>query len=464
MGKKKVAEMEKEKDIFINGLVENGRVIIEGALRRGVSIEIANKVFEEMAAFAGYGFNKSHAAGYAVLTYQTAYLKKYYPLQFMATVLNNRIYNLKEITTYINYLKESSVTVLPPCVNSSFENFSVDGESIRFGLVAVKNVGTNAAQSIISERGKGGKFKDLYDFLSRIDLSLFNKRTVQSLIFAGAFDCFGISRSSLIACFEKLMAMAASAKETAASGQFSMFDMIEEETKFDYPKLPEYPNLVKLKYEKEVLGVYASSHPLADYEEVLKEFKYNTAKLSIDEDDDDEFLAEERLKELNNENVALAGIITHVKKIIVKSNNREMAYITLEDGFGSVEVMVYNREYLKLKEKLRTDNIVKITGQVSTRDGSVKIVAKTIEELSVAAAPKANEILYLKVDYSLENASLEKELISMLEAYAGNVPVRVYSIVDNKVYEYGFLIDPGNALVWELSALLGEGNVKLVER
>ena len=292
MGKKKMDVMALHRNYFINGKVnDNGEVEIEGAVRRGVPKETAELLFDQMYAFAQYAFNKSHAAAYAYVSYQTAYCKRYHPVEYLAAVLNNRITNIDDIKKYIAYGKENNIDFLPPDINKSGVSFTVENGKIRFALAAIKNIGSGSMEKIVEERKTRGDFVSLEDFLKRVESQYLNKRLVENLIKSGAFDCFKVSRAQMVSVFEPLMEMVYADKKKKESGQFSMFDLVENAAPavVALPKsnIKEFPNKLKLSYEKEVLGLYVSGNPLDEYGEKLKAFTFNTGMVAFSEDDDD---------------------------------------------------------------------------------------------------------------------------------------------------------------------------------
>ncbi|MDD3438492.1 MAG: DNA polymerase III subunit alpha, partial [Clostridiaceae bacterium] len=274
MGKKKADVMAKERENFINGIVdEAGNLVVKGCVRNGIPADTAADIFDEVAKFAGYGFNKSHAAAYAIIAYQTAWLKYYYPVEFSAALITSVMGNSKKVAEYIQHCKSKGIEVLPPDVNESSVSFTVKENKIRFGLAAVKNVGINAVLSIIKARQEKGRFDGLYDFLQKMDYSIINKRTVESLIKCGAFDSFGVYRSRMLAVYEKLMESIQGQKKNNVEGQISLFDTIDDSENIIgniYPDINEYPKKNMLSMEKEMLGLYISGHPLEEYKSELQ--------------------------------------------------------------------------------------------------------------------------------------------------------------------------------------------------
>lgn len=318
MGKKKMDVMALHRNYFINGKVnDNGEVEIEGAVRRGVPKETAELLFDQMYAFAQYAFNKSHAAAYAYVSYQTAYCKRYHPVEYLAAVLNNRITNIDDIKKYIAYGKENNIDFLPPDINKSGVSFTVENGKIRFALAAIKNIGSGSMEKIVEERKTRGDFVSLEDFLKRVESQYLNKRLVENLIKSGAFDCFKVSRAQMVSVFEPLMEMVYADKKKKESGQFSMFDLVENAAPavVALPKsnIKEFPNKLKLSYEKEVLGLYVSGNPLDEYREKLKAFTFNTGMVTFSEDDDD-FESSQKQSDWEGKEVSLAGVLEELKK------------------------------------------------------------------------------------------------------------------------------------------------------
>ncbi len=398
MGKKKLDVMAKEREIFIHGQEdENGNIVVPGCVRNGIDEASANRIFDEMAEFAKYAFNKSHAAAYAVVSYQTAYLKAYYPAEFMAAMLNSFLGNLDKVPGYIEECKRLGIEILKPDINKSDTKFTVDKNQIRFGLGSIKNVGTSAVDEIVSIRNKDGEFKDFSDFCERIKDAQVNKKCVESLIKAGAFDSLGQTRKTLMASFEIIIDMINDSNKKSFDGQVSMFDLGEkapeiEEMKYQYTVLPEYTQKEMLSMEKEMLGLYISGHPLENIrEQIEKRTNINTMILrqlnetSSDEENDNVPELEQRAKVLgmqDGQNVTYAGIISSIKKKYTK-NNKLMAFVTVDDLYGSAEIIVFESCYQTCANALLNDNIVLVEGRLSIReDEEPKIVAKTIKEFT----------------------------------------------------------------------------------
>ena len=378
MGKKKLDVMAKEREVFINGQVdEEGNVVVPGCVRNGIDAESANKIFDEMSEFAKYAFNKSHAACYAVVAYRTAYLKAYYPAEFMASMLNSYLGNLDKVPEYIDECKKLGIEILKPDINKSFGKFTVENGKIRFGLGSIKNVGVQPVENIIKERNTNGEFTGFTDFCERMAGESVNKKCVESLIKAGTFTEFPETRATLLASFETIIDTIQSYNKKGIDGQVSMFDLGGEsneeenninEIKYNFTEKPELNERELLSIEKEMLGIYISGHPL----EKIREQIIATTNISS--------LQMHEIDETNDgRQVKIAGIITSVKKKYTK-NNKIMAFVTIEDLYGSVEIIVFEPTYIKAQDILVEENIVMISGRLSIReDEETKIVANEIK-------------------------------------------------------------------------------------
>jgi DNA-directed DNA polymerase III (polc) len=387
MGKKKLDVMAKEREIFIHGQIdENGNIVVPGCIRNGIDEQSANKIFDEMAEFAKYAFNKSHAAAYAVISFRTAYLKAYYPTEFMAAMLNSFLGNLDKVPGYIEECKRLSIQILKPDINKSYTRFTVDKNQIRFGLGSIKNVGTAAVDEIVEERTKHGEFKDFSDFCERIKETTVNKKCIESLIKAGAFDELGQTRKTFMASYENIIDTISNDKK-GFDGQVSMFDLggetQKEEIKYNYIIEPEYDEKEKLSMEKEMLGIYISGHPLEKMRAQI-EAKTTINSLKLRElSEPSEIEEDEKVTEYQDgQNVIYAGIVTSVKKKYTK-NNTIMAFVTIEDLYGTTEFIVFDSCYRQCSDILVNDNIVEVEGRLSIReDEEPKIVARTIKEFA----------------------------------------------------------------------------------
>ena len=399
MAKKKHDVMSREKEIFIHGKVEpDGTISVPGAVRNGVSEEIANQLFEEMTAFASYAFNKPHAAGYAVVALQTGWLKRHYPAEFMAATMNSVSGNSEKVAFYIQYLRKKGIPVLPPDVNFSQAKFSVNptpsGEKgIRFGLAGVKNVGHPAIAALVAERARGGNYQDIYDFVDRLSAAMVNKKAVESLIRAGAMDSLPGNRAQKLNVFEKAMDGAAKKAKTSVAGQISLFGFDEEAAPPPppLPALPEFPLQTLLQMEKEVTGVYISGHPLDQYRQTLSNMEINSRFLSeLKEEAPDGGLS------YDQKSVSMGGLIAEKKMKATKSGNM-MAFLQLEDLYGVTEVLVFPKVYDRVSSLLNQDAPVILTGKLSVREeDDIKLLLDSAKPLNPAPGPEVRR-LYLKL-------------------------------------------------------------------
>ncbi len=409
MGKKKLDVMAKEREVFINGQVdENGNIEVPGCVRNGIDAESANKIFDEMAEFAKYAFNKSHAACYAVVAYRTAYLKAYYPAEFMASMLNSYLGNLDKVPDYIDECKKLGIEILKPEINKSYSRFTVESGKIRFGLGSIKNVGLQPVANIIKERDANGPFTSFTDFCERMAGEAVNKKCIESLIKAGTFGEFPETRATLLASFETIIDTIQSYNKKGMDGQVSMFDLGSssdlsseaennlEEIKYNFSEQPELNEKELLSMEKEMLGIYVSGHPLQKIrEQIIASTNISSMQMKeIDEinsigadGENSDVRVKEVAKFVDGQEVRIAGIITSVKKKYTK-NNKIMAFVSIEDLYGSAEIIVFEPTYLKAQDALIEENIVMISGRLSIReDDETKIVANKIENFG-ASKPK----------------------------------------------------------------------------
>ena len=478
MGKKKLKDLQLEREVFLNGCEPaNGKAGVEGAVKRGLDPDVANKLWDEMEKFGSYAFNKSHAAAYAHVTYQTAYLKCHYEAEFLTSVLNNRITNSDEIKNYITYAKEEKIEVLPPNINLSNTYFTVKDNKIRFGLAALKNVGVNVVDQIVSERKLNGDYKDLNDFVNRLDTTLLNKRCVESMILSGAFDCFGVKRSQMMRVYPQIIEKVVSDRKKQATGQFSLFGDLLKDDKTNIiamPNIPEYDDQTKLKLEKEVVGIYISGHPLGNYIGEFKKFNFNGGMLQVedrDEGDEDNNDVEAKYDGLtDNMDVTCGGIITELKKVYSKKDGSEMVILKVEDLYGSFDCMLFGRTYQKLKPLLEIDKIVRIKGKLSINDKGVCVRVENLEEITMDKEIKAVEqpkeekkvIQTLYLMYDLTDEKLSKEILSLLNHYPGESPVVVKCSKQQKAFKLNIKVNPKGFLINELHAYIEDDFIKVI--
>lgn len=456
MGKKNVEEMARQKEIFINGGVSEKGDPIPGAIKNGVSKEIATEVFDEMAGFAKYAFNKSHAAAYAVLAYQTAYLKRYYPVEFFCSILNNRIDKIEELSKYLTYLKSKNIEVYPPDVNKSNAYFKCENGGIRFGLVGLKNVGLNVIQLIVEERTANGEFTSFEDFIRRTSALGINKRLVESLILSGSFDSFNINRRTLMEVHSEFMDRVAAANKKKNEMQISFFGTIlseEEGLKLEYPDHPEYSSKEKLTLEKTVLGIYLSGHPLSDYADQFAKFSFNTNALSFFEEDEDGNRTYTEIKE--GEQVVMGGIISEFKRMSTKSGTT-MAFVKVEDIYGAIEIVVFPKIFDKARTALNAEELVKVSGRIQIKDNVAQIIADNVEKLEIKEEV-AHEPEKEFMGIIIENGVSTDEVLDILESYPGEIPAIL--AIEGKKYDSRCQVRKCEGLLSELKALLPEKNI-----
>ena len=363
MSKKKAAVMEKERKIFIYGDEETG---VPGCIKNGIDEQTANKIYDEMIDFAKYAFNKSHAAAYAVVSYQTAWLKYYFPVEYMAALMTSVIDNPSKVSEYIYACRQMNIKILPPDINKGEANFSVDGGDIRYGLAAIKSIGRPVIKSIVEDREELGLFQNLEDFITRLSAkNILNKRTIENLIKAGALDTLGGTRKQFMSIYVQIVDHVTQEKKNSMVGQMTLFDLVSEDQKEEFqirmPDVGEYSKETLLAFEKEVLGIYVSGHPLEAYEEKWKKsISATTADFQLDEETG-------HTKVHDGAKEIIGGMITE-KTIKHTKTNQMMAFITIEDLLGTVEVVVFPRDYEKNRDYLEVDSKVFVRGRVSEED------------------------------------------------------------------------------------------------
>lgn len=493
MSKKKHDVMMKERENFIHGIVdEDGNVIVKGAVRNGVDEKTANRIFDQMIDFASYAFNKSHAAAYAVVAYQTAWLKYYYPVEFMAASLNSFLGSSGKISYYVHECKQSGIEVLPPDINESDVKFTVVNGKIRFGMAAVKNVGESAVRELIAERNENGMFKSFGDFCERIGGRDFNKRCVESLIKCGAFDSFGVYRSRMMAVYEKLLDGAQQNRKSRMEGQLSLFEMPGEiqdvKSEESYPELNEFSPKMLLAMEKEMLGLYVSGHPLKEYEEeVLEQTTINSTVINAEEtaqaEGSNDGTGSKGL--MDGMLVTVGGIITDIKAKTTRSNNL-MAFVTLEDLYGSMEIIVFPNVLKRYKALLVNENAVFIDGRISIKEEELpKIICENVRMIQKkdrsAETPEAamgydqriyndigrNEKLYIKTEIA-DDSEMMKSVIALFKYFSGKIPVifckpdDMGNITKHHIGEY--YVEMCDTLERELFERFGEKNVKFASK
>jgi len=476
MSKKHLDEMERERKNFVYGNEEKG---IDGCIKRGVPEAVANQIFDEMIKFAEYAFNKSHAAVYAVIAFQTAFLKCYYPLDFMAALLTSVRTNSKKLMGYIEAVRRMGIKMLPPDVNAGEGNFSVDGDCIRYGLSAIKSVGDNVVESILEEREKNGSFKDLKDFISRMSKKEANKRTVENFIYAGAFDSFNVNRRQMMMVYPEIMEQVAGERKSAATGQMSLMDFLGGEelrpAEVVFPKVEEFPMDQLLLHEKEVLGLYVSGHPLDSHSEMVERYSdITTLDFMVDEEGQDEegeggsttsgsdefSEIEKENGAIDNQNYSICGLVEDVNVKTTKKGDM-MAFVTLEDRFGQMEVVVFPKVYEKTRAYLEKNGGVLVKGRAQISEDSGKLIASDIIpfiRLEKEIADQKKQVWILFEDQS-ELETEKAELQKIIRAFPGKAEVCIQLRAEHKAKKMELKVDPDSGVIDDLLKKYGQDRV-----
>lgn len=445
MGKKKKEIMDEERRNFVYGIKsDTGETIIPGAVNLGVAESNANAIFDQMAKFAEYGFNKGHATAYAVISYQTAWLKANYPLEFMAALLSSVVGSPDKVSFYIEEARKIGIDILPPDVNESQEDFSISSGNIRFGLAAIKNAGIGAVQMVIRERMEQGKYASLLDFCQRVDAKVLNKRVLESLIKSGAFGSTGLNRAQLLQMLEPCIEAAQARQRDKASGQISLFDFggTDPVMPIQVPNAAEFSQKEILAMEKELLGLYLSGHPLQEVSQQVKE------------------LTSHRIIDLpgceDGTRVILAGVVTACRKTVTKKGEA-MAYFALEDLSSGIEVLVFPRTFLKYGQLLRDDLLVVVEGRLSNSDEECRVFAENIKPL-----PEQRRI-YIKLAADSKDQDIAAQVKRVLTNFPGNVPVYLYFLPEKKMIatNQSLWVEPCSELEQQIRRLWGEDCLKV---
>lgn len=455
MSKKKASVMEKERQNFVYGNVEEG---VPGCVANGIPEKTAHKIYDDMTDFAKYAFNKSHAAAYAVVAYQTAYLKYYYPVEFMAALMTSVIEMPSKVAEYILVCRQMGIKILPPDINCGDYGFSVDNGSIRYGLSAIKSIGRPVIEELVKEREERGPYRSLKDFIERMREQL-NKRAIENFIKSGASDCLDGNRRQKMMVYAQIVDSINQEKKHTMAGQLSLFDIVSEEDKKEFeirmPDLEEYDKEIILTFEKEVLGIYLSGHPLERYSDMME--KMISAK-STDFQPDEESGA---VRVFDGQKVIVGGMITD-KTIKYTKNNKIMAFITIEDLVGTVEIVVFPRDYEKHQSMINEDAKVFIQGRVSAEDDKAsKIILEKMRTFD--DIPRE---LWIQFADKEEYGAVEAELLGDLKASPGNCSVVVYlrDVKAMKKLPIGYHVQIEDSWLTRIRKKYGDTNVKVVER
>ena len=453
MSKKKQAVMEKERANFVYGNPEEG---VPGCVANGIPENVASKIYDEMMDFAKYAFNKSHAACYAVVSYQTAYLKYYYPVEFMAALMTSVIDNPGKVAEYIMVCRSMGITILPPDINQGESGFSVNGNSIRYALTAIKSVGRPVIDAVVNERKERGAYTNLQDFITRMADKDINKKAIENFIKAGALDSLGGTRKQFMSAYVQIMDHIVHDRKNNMAGQISLFDIVDESEKSSYdvrlPDVGEYSKDMILAFEKEVLGIYVSGHPLEEFEDLWRRGITNTTADFVLEEES----GETRVRD--NASCTIGGIISN-KKIKYTKNDKIMAFLQIEDLVGTVEVIVFPRDYEKNSMKLLEDNKVFIKGHVSLeedRDG--KVICE-----GITAFDEIPKKLWIKFPTMEAYQASSNELLQTLQTSDGHDSVVIY-IEEAKAMKKlppSCSVQAGEELKAQLCAKYGEDNIKI---
>ena len=453
MSKKKQAVMEKERKNFVYGNEEEG---VDGCIKRGIDEATANKIYDEMIDFAKYAFNKSHAAAYGVVSYQTAYLKYYYPVEFMASLLTSVIDNSSKVIEYVQTCKGMGIDILPPDINQSERNFTAQGGAIRYGLSALKSIGKAMVDQLVAERNARGPFQNLQEFLERISECDLSKRIVESLIKAGALDCLEGNRRQKMMIYTSIMDNISQSKKKMMAGQMSLFDIVDDELKSDFeikfPKVNEFSKQELLAFEKEVIGLYVSGHPLEEYQNMWKK---NITRTSLDFqlNDEDETAVADNAREI------IGGIISEVTVKVTKQNS-VMAFVTIEDLYGTVEVLVFPKLYEKYRQIIAEDNKVFITGRVTSGgEENAKMICETITLLG----DKSSE-LWIRFENKEEYEEKYPQLLENIKLSNGKDKIVIYLNQEKakKILPASCNVNADQQFLQKMQALFGENNVRIV--
>ena len=455
MSKKKASVMEKERQNFVYGNEAEG---VPGCIANGIDEATANKIYDEMIDFAKYAFNKSHAAAYAVVSYQTAYLKYYYPVEFMAALMTSVIDFPNKVAEYILVCRQMGIKILPPDVNCGMYGFSVDNGAIRYGLSAIKSVGRPVIESLVREREENGQYRSLKDFMERNSPQM-NKRAVENFIKAGALDCLDGNRRQKMLVYQKISDSISQDKKNSLAGQMSLFDLVSEEDKKEFeirmPDVEEFGKEELLGYEKEVLGIYLSGHPLENYRGMME--KTISAKTSDFQQDEETNLP----KVMDGQKVIIGGMITD-KTIKYTKNNKVMAFLTVEDLVGTVEVVVFPRDYEKSQQFLNEEGRVFIQGRVSAEDDRAsKLILEKIRPFD--NMPRE---IWIQFDSKESYTQQSQELLADLRRSPGDSAVVIYlkDVKAIKKLPVGYHAQIQDSWLNYMYEKYGKTNVKVVER
>ncbi|MBQ2804659.1 MAG: DNA polymerase III subunit alpha [Clostridia bacterium] len=472
MSKKKVEMMQQLGQLFVHGGTWTNGETVPGCINNGIPEDVALKIYSQLNDFSQYAFNKSHATCYAYVTYQTAWLKCYYPVEFICALLNNRINDISQIKKYMAYAKAQGYQVLAPCINQSRDEFRVQNGAIRFGLGGIRNIGVAVVKQIVEERERNGEFADMTDFFERT-VEFLNKRMIENLIKSGAFDCFGRTRADMLQRYLDEYNDVVESKKRHATGQMSLFDMMPElkiSARPQQAQLPEFPNQVLYNFEKEVLGLYMSGSPLDGYDEIAKRYRFDFDTSEIAPVVPEGGSEEDAVRPVVSKHFVTTGGILRDIRVVIGKDNKRMGFAVLEDKSDSIEVAMYGPVYEKYKTLFAEDAFVVVKGALQESRDSYKInirelinpnTDKAVQEVAVPQdAPKSNVTLCLKMD--VKDDELYQKVLGVLGDYQGDLPVKFK--IAGKTYQLEAKVRQCEGIKYELTFLLGEKNVVFFEK
>lgn len=459
MSKKKASVMAEERKNFVYGIGDD----VPGCVKNGIPVDVAEKIFDEMTDFAKYAFNKSHAACYAVVGYQTAWLKYHYPVEFMAALMTSVMDNTPKVSGYIEECKKMGIKLLPPDINEGYAHFSVFDGKIRFGLAAIKNVGKNVIKAVVADREKNGYYKSLTEFCNRLSGGELNKRCIESFIKSGAFDSFGGKRSQYMSSYKGIIEGIGQAKKNNIEGQLNLFDIGNNTDNINsmadvLPDIDEFPENKILSMEKEILGIYVSGHPLSAYEEILKrKTSCSSRDFMVDTRD-----YENPLKD--NQSVIIGGLISAIS-IKYTKNNKQMAFLSIEDMHGIVEAVVFPNVYEKFSHLITEENVIIVEGRVNISDDeNGKIICETIRGINEPEEEK--KWLSVGIIIGKSNNIKTEDIIPILSKYPGNCPVYIKDIAGGVTFKADrkYWIKPNDDIISELGSIIGNDCITIKEK
>lgn len=471
MSKKKADMMKKLGELFVHGGTWVNGETVPGCVKNGIPEDVALQIYKQLDDFSQYAFNKSHATCYAYVTYQTAWLKNYYPAEFICALLNNRINDIAQIKKYMEYAKTQGIAVLPPDINKSRDEFRVENGALRFGLGGIRNIGVAIVKQLVDEREAHGEFSDMTDLFERCNTFL-NKRMIENLIKGGAFDCFGRTRADMLQWYGDEYNEVQERLKKQSTGQLSIFDMMPElktEVRPVHEQVKEFPKQVLYNFENEVLGLYMTGSPLDDYDVISKkfDFNFNTSEVMPYVPDDSE-TGEKVVPVVSKRSVVTGGILRNIR-VVIGNENKKMGFAVLEDKFSSIEVALYSPAYDKFKTLFAEDSFVVVKGTLGESRDGYKITLREIvnphgEVANATAQPaqptKSNVTLWLKMDE--RNDEIYEKVVKILRQYTGEVPVKFR--IEGKTFAVERQVRKCPGLEYELSQLLGSENVVFFEK